>query len=63
MENNVVTFTETMIFDGLDEEYSICEWIQQINPIQLRDYGFDEAVNEEEFLAMQEELFNILLER
>ncbi|MEB2279009.1 hypothetical protein LAV73_03205 [Lysinibacillus xylanilyticus] len=55
--------TITDIFDEFDEEYSICEWIQQTQTVQFRDYGFAEVNNEEEFFAMREELFNILFER
>lgn len=55
--------TITVILDEFDEEYSICEWVQQTQTVQFRDYGFNEVKNEEELFAMREELYNILFER
>jgi hypothetical protein len=47
----------------VDIDDEIREWLQQAPPIQIKDYGFDEVNREEEYLAIQEELFNILMER
>jgi len=59
MENSIdFTFNKAVVVDEGDSE-----WIQQTQSVvQLRDYGFD-VDREEAFLAITEELFEILLER
>jgi hypothetical protein len=59
----IIEMVEAISFDDVDIDDEIREWLQHAPPIQIKDYGFDEVNREEEYLAIQEELFNILMER
>lgn len=52
-EDSVITelTKEIVSFDDLETDNDIREWIQT-RPLQIKEYGFSEAVNEEECIAI-----------
>lgn len=51
---------EVLTFDDLEMDRDIREWLQT-PPVQLKEYGFEEADSEEEYFAILNEISDYYL--
>lgn len=58
---DIIEMVEAVSFDDIDND--IREWLQQTQPVQIKDYGFNEVDREKEYLAILNEIADILIEK